>query len=52
MGEVKAACRQDLGHMPLLQSEGEVLWGSLAKARLVNTNQKALGFGELLRGLL
>lgn len=44
--------QQDPGHVPFLQSKGEVLWGSLAKARLVNTNQKVLGFGELSRGLL
>lgn len=53
IGRRKAAsAQQDLGHVPFLQSKGEVLWGSLAKARLVNTNQKALGFGELSRGLL
>lgn len=46
------SAQQGLGHLPLLQSKGEVLWGSLAKDRSVNTNQKVLGFGELCRGLL
>ena len=31
---------QDLGHIPLLGSMGKVHWGSRAKARLVDSNQK------------
>ena len=41
--------RQDLGHMPLLGSVGGVLWGSQAKSRLVDSNQKE-GFRLTLRG--
>ena len=32
---------EDLGHMPLLGIEGQVLWDSWAKARFVNSNQKS-----------
>lgn len=39
-GRVQTDC-QDLGHMPLLKSVGGVLWGSQAKAELVNSNQKS-----------
>lgn len=43
-GEVKAGCLQrewqDLGHMTLLGFLDGVLLGSLAKARLVHSNQK------------
>lgn len=42
--EVRAGCRQrveDWGHTPLLVSVDGVLWGSWAKARLVNSNQKS-----------
>lgn len=31
---------EDLGHVPLLRSGDRLLWGSKAKARLVNWNQK------------
>ena len=43
-GEVKAGTqreREDLGHRPLLGSVGGVLWASLTKARLVNSDQKS-----------
>lgn len=44
-GEVRSGYRQrerqDQGHMPLLGSEGRVLWGSQAKVRLVNSNLKS-----------
>lgn len=43
---------KDLGHMPLLGSAGRVLWGSQAKVRLDNTNQKEQGFGKFLGGLI
>lgn len=39
------------GHMPLLGSMGAVLWGSQAKPRLVNSNEKQQGFGKLCRDL-
>lgn len=38
---------QDLGHMSLLGSTGGIRWCSLAKSRLVNSNQKEWDFGEL-----
>lgn len=41
--------QQDLGHMPLLGSEGGVLWSSWAKAGLANSKQKEQVFGELFR---
>lgn len=31
---------QDLGHLPLLGSKGGMIWGSWARAVLVNSNQK------------
>ena len=57
-GEAKAGClqreRQDLGHMTLLGFLDGVLLGSLAKARLVHSNQKEEGSkgctGEGTRG--
>lgn len=51
-GKVKAERRQDLGHGPLLGTESGELWGSQAKARLVNENQKQQGFGKLQGGVL
>ena len=33
--------RQDLGHIALLRSVSGVLWGSWAKAGLVNSNQES-----------
>lgn len=40
--EVKAECRQrkNLRHTPLLGSTDRVLWGSQARTRFVNSNQK------------
>ena len=52
--EVATGCnskKQDLGHMPLLGSVIGVLWGSQAKARLVNSNQKEWDFVKLHSGL-
>lgn len=43
---------QELGHIPLLGSVGEVLQDSQAKARWVNSNKEKSGFGELCRGLI
>lgn len=45
MRRFKAECRErwDLGYKPVLASIGGVLWGSWAKARLVNSNQKSRG---------
>lgn len=45
MRRFKAECRErwDLGYKPVLASIGGVLWGSWAKARLVNSNQKNRG---------
>lgn len=37
--------RQDLGHMLILGSMSEEVWGSTAKADLDNPNQKEWGFG-------
>lgn len=39
------------GHMPLLGSMGAVLWGSQAKPRFVNSNEKQQGFAKLFRDL-
>ena len=41
--------RQDPGHTPSLGSV-QVLWGSWAKASLVNSNQKERDFGKFHRG--
>lgn len=46
-GRMQVETEQDLDHMPLLRSRGKVLWGSQAKARLVNSNQKQQSFGKL-----
>lgn len=51
-GREQAGRRQDLGHGPLLGTESGKLWGSQAKARLVNENQKQQGFGKLQGGVL
>lgn len=52
--EVKAEYRQrqDLGHMPLSGSLGGVLWGSQARAGLVNSSQKSEIFISPYRGLI
>lgn len=44
--------RQDPGHMPLFGSMNGMVWGSQAKVRLVNSNQKEPGFGKLHGGLM
>lgn len=52
-GRVQAGtARQDMGYMPLLGSIGGVFWGTWAKARLVSSNPKKLGFGKLCGRLL
>lgn len=52
-GRVQAGtARQDLGYMLLLGSVGGVCWGTWAKARLVSSNPKELGFGKLCGRLL
>ena len=33
--------QQDLGHIPSLRNMGRTLWGSLARPRSVNSNQKS-----------
>lgn len=43
-GRMKAETEQDLDHVLLLGSVGRVLWGSQAKAELVNSNHKKQGF--------
>lgn len=43
--------KQDLGHMPLLESVGVVLWGSQTRARLVISNSKK-SFGKFHGGLI
>lgn len=45
-GRMKAETEQDLDHMHLLGSTGRVLWGSQARAKLVNSNQKEQDFGR------
>lgn len=42
---------QELRHMPLIWSAGGVIWGSQAKSRSVNSNQKEWDLG-ILRGNL
>lgn len=43
-GRVQAeSAGQNLRHTPLLRSEDGVLWGSLAKDGLINSNQKEQG---------
>ena len=39
--------KQELGHILVLESESGVLWGSLAKASLVNLDQKEHDLGML-----
>ena len=54
--DIKAECKQgepeDLLLMNLLESVGRVLWGSWAKARFINSNQRKWSFGELHRCLI
>ena len=40
------------GHMPLLGFMGEVLWGSEAETRSVNSNKKEKNFGKVHGGLI
>lgn len=44
--------QQDLGHMHLLGSPGEVLWGKQAKADLDSSKEKEWRCGMLCEGLI